>query len=126
MLLLGKAAHLLVLILLIQMRKKHTKKDAMLDDDTSRDDEAGFSANSSSTSSSSSGYGTIDPDWRSSATNGYRTFDTSAIDDWQAPTPEIQDLVDRINAKYDLGLEFIETLEDGGAVGATTLKMLMP
>lgn len=90
------------------------ENDAMLDDDTSRDDEAGFSANSSSTSSSSSGYGTIDPDWRSSATNGYRTFDTSAIDDWQAPTPEIQDLVDRINAKYDLGLEFIETLEDGG------------
>lgn len=87
-----------------------------------RDDKESSSASSSSTSisdsssasSSSSEYGTLDPEWRSSVENGYRVFDTAAIDDWQVPTPEIEDLVDRIEAKYELGLEFIETQKDEG------------
>ncbi len=96
--------------------------DPIFDDDMFRDDKEDSSASSSSTSSSdsssasssSSEYGTLDPDWRSSVENGYRVFDAAAIDDWQVPTPEIEDLVDRIEAKYGLGLEFIETQEDEG------------
>lgn len=94
------------------------EEDPIFDDDMFRDDKDGSSASSSSASSSasssSSEYGTLDPDWRSSVENGYRVFDTAAIDDWQVPTPEIEDLVDRIEAKYGLGLEFIETQEDEG------------
>lgn len=86
----------------------------IFDDDMFRDDKEGSSASSSSDSSSISEYGTLDPDWRSSVENGYRVFDTATIDYWQVPTPEIEDLVDRIEAKYGLGLEFIETQEDEG------------
>ena len=69
---------------------------------------------SASDSEATSKYGTLDPDWRSSCIDGYRTFDTSAVEDWQVPTPEIQDLVDRIEARYGLGLEFVGVSEDGG------------
>ena len=100
--------------------------DPIFDDDMFRDDKEGSSASSSSTSSSDSSsasssasssiseYGTLDPDWRSSCVNGYRVFDVSAVDDWQSPPPEVQDLVDRIEARYDLGLEFVDVKEDSG------------
>ena len=78
------------------------------------DDEEDFSSSFSSVSSPSSGYGTIDPYWRSSVTGGYRTFDVDEVTDWQVPIPEIEDLVNRIEAEYGLGLEFIETQEDEG------------
>ena len=78
------------------------------------DDEEDFSSSFSSVSSPSSGYGTIDPYWRSSVAGGYRTFDVDEVTDWQVPTPEIEDLVNRIEAEYGLGLEFIETQEDEG------------
>ena len=87
------------------------------EEETTAEDEVSLEEEDSSLSSSSSvdsEYRTLDPDWRSSTTNGYRTFDTSMIDDWQVPTPEIEDLVNRINAKYDLELDFIETQEDLG------------
>ena len=78
------------------------------------DDEEDFSSSFSSVSSPSSGYGTIDPYWRSSVAGGYRTFDVDEVTDWQVPIPEIEDLVNRIEAEYGLGLEFIETQEDEG------------
>lgn len=98
--------------------EEENEDDPIFDEDALRDDKddssASSSSESSSASSSSSEYGTLDPEWRSSVENGYRVFDTAAIDDWQVPTPEIEDLVDRIEAKYELGLEFIETQEDEG------------
>lgn len=78
------------------------------------DDGEDFSSSFSSVSSPSSRYGTIDPYWRSSVTGGYRTFDVDEVTDWQVPIPEIEDLVNRIEAEYGLGLEFIETQEDEG------------
>ena len=91
--------------------EEENEDDPIFDEDALRDDKddssASSSSESSSASSSSSEYGTLDPEWRSSVENGYRVFDTAAIDDWQVPTPEIEDLVDRIEAKYGLGLEFI-------------------
>ena len=80
------------------------------DDTTLEDDSSSLPANSGA----SSEYGTLDPDWRSSCVNGYRVFDVSAVDDWQSPPPEVQDLVDRIEAHYDLGLEFVDVKEDSG------------
>ena len=89
-------------------------EDISDDSDMLLDDEEGSSSSSSSVSSPSSGYGTIDPYWRFSVTGGYRTFDVDEVTDWQVPTPEIEDLVNRIEAEYGLGLEFIETQEDEG------------
>ena len=85
-------------------------ESATEDDTTLEDDSSSLPANSGA----SSEYGTLDPDWRSSCVNGYRVFDVSAVDDWQSPPPEVQDLVDRIEAHYDLGLEFVDVKEDSG------------
>ena len=78
------------------------------------EEESDYSDSSSTSTLSSSG--NYSPDWRDYADpNGFRCVDTFTITNWSVPPAEVTNLVNRIEDRYDLGLEFIEVLEDDGS-----------